>query len=639
MVISLLSYRWLRKLAKQQFGALLTPLLSQQPAAQLIRRTAREQWRLLALNLGSSVVEAFTEGATLAVIFMAVESLTAPQDQLFSSSRLRLIGSWLPVIGWLNSLPTTSLFLGLLALAVLLQALQSLTRYLNQMSVGYFAARCVAKVTALIHQQVLSFSFPCASGYKVGDLTNHAANGPVAVQAQVEYTGALGVSLLMIATYLAVLARISPWLLLSVLLLGGLISALQNVLLPRIRAESARVMHRQVEISSRITEDFQGLRLLHSNGQLDQADRHLRDQMGGLEQALRSRSRLLAVLTPFSAFLPILAIAVIAGLSLLLFQSRNAGVMPNLVTFVLALQRLNQRLSNVANIFSNLADNSSRIDRLNEILSTNGKQFRSLGGVAFECLRSEVRFEAVGLRYAKELEPALSDVSFILPKGQTLALVGPSGAGKSSIADLLIGLYAPSEGRIWIDDMPLDQLELASWQQKLGVVSQDTFLFNASLAENIAYGTAGATREAVEAAASAAHADGFIQSLPNGYDTLVGERGYRLSGGQRQRISLARAILRQPELLILDEATSALDTQSERLVQEAIESMGNDKTILVVAHRLSTISRADQILVLKSGSIMQRGVHNTLLKENGLYADLCNEQLTGMRVPQKIRYH
>jgi ATP-binding cassette subfamily B protein/subfamily B ATP-binding cassette protein MsbA len=212
-----------------------------------------------------------------------------------------------------------------------------------------------------------------------------------------------------------------------------------------------------------------------------------------------------------------------------------------------------------------------------------------------------------------------------------LALVGPSGAGKSSIADLLVGLYAPTEGRILIDGVPMDQLDLTSWQRQLGVVSQDTFLFNATLAENIAFGTPRATRARIEAAAEAAQAAGFIEALPQGYDTLVGERGYRLSGGQRQRISLARAILREPELLILDEATSALDSQSERLVQEAIERFERNHTVLVIAHRLSTIVRADQILVLDRGRIKERGPHEALLAEEGLYAELWRQQAAGHR--------
>ena len=611
----------------------LQSLLSQEPAAQLIRSTARQQWRLIVLNLGSSLVEAFTEGATLAVVFLAVEVLSAPAGTPFNWASNPIVSRLSAAANWLNGLPATGVFASLLALAVVLQALQSLTRFLNLVSVGYFAARCKALVTARIHSQVLSFSFPCASGYKVGDLTDYAGNGPEAIRIQIEVGSQLLVGVLMIATYLAVLVGISPWLLLAVLVMGGLITMVQKQLLPRIRTGSQAVSQAQVAISSRITEDFQGLRLLHSSGQLNAADQHLRSRMGELELQLRGQVRRLAVVGPFSTFLPILAVAVIAGLSLLLMGGRSTGVLPSLVTFVLALQRLNVRLSGVAGTFNQLAENSGRLARLNQLLSPAGKQLRRQGGIPFRQLQDQIRFEGVGLRYAPELPPSLGDISFALPKGQMVALVGPSGAGKSSIADLLTGLYAPTAGEIWIDDTPLGQLELSSWQQRLGVVSQDTFLFNGTIAENIGFGTPGSTPTQIQEACAAAQAAGFIESLPLGYDTLVGERGYRLSGGQRQRLSLARAILRDPELLILDEATSALDSQSERLVQEAIERFERNHTVLVIAHRLSTIVRADQILVLDGGQIDQRGSHTSLLAAGGLYAQLWAQQSHGAQQP------
>lgn len=605
---------------------LLAPLLSQEPSAQLIRSTARQQWRLLAVNLGSSVVEALSEGATLAVVFLAVEVLSAPDSSRFNWSSHPLLGLWPAAASWLNSLPATALFISLLTLAVLLQALQSLTRYLNLVSVGYFAARCRTLVTARIHSQVLSFSFPCASGYKVGDLTNHAATGPEAIRQQIEQSSGLVVALLLVLTYLAVLVSISPWLLLAVCFMGALISLVQKQLLPRIRAGSRAVSQAQVAISSLITEDFQGLRLLHSSGQLDAADQRLQLQMGELETQLRGQARRLSVVGPFSSFLPILAIAMISALSLLLLGGRSSGVLPSLVTFVLALQRLNSRLSGLAAIANQLADNSGRLQRLNQILSTSDKQFRRRDGTRFTALQKSIHLEQVSLRYTPDLPPALENISLTLPKGQVLALVGPSGAGKSSIADLLTGLHAPSAGRILIDDTPIEALDLASWQQRLGVVSQDTFLFNATIAENISFGTPGASKAQIEFACQAAQAAGFIDSLPQGYDTLVGERGYRLSGGQRQRLSLARALLRDPELLILDEATSALDSQSERLVQEAIERFERNHTVLVIAHRLSTIVRADQILVLEAGRVVQRGSHRSLLAEGGLYSQLWQRQ-------------
>jgi ATP-binding cassette subfamily B protein/subfamily B ATP-binding cassette protein MsbA len=198
--------------------------------------------------------------------------------------------------------------------------------------------------------------------------------------------------------------------------------------------------------------------------------------------------------------------------------------------------------------------------------------------------------------------------------------VGESGAGKSSIADLLIGLYEPTSGQVLVDGLALQSYSLESWRKGLGVVGQDTFIFNQSILENIRYGLPQATADEVRDAAHLAQADGFISSLPQGYDTVVGERGYRLSGGQRQRIALARAILMQPEILILDEATSALDSQSERLVQEALNQFERDRTVLVIAHRLSTIVRADQIIVLEKGQVVEQGNHQELLELDGKYA-------------------
>ncbi|MEB3354479.1 MAG: ABC transporter ATP-binding protein, partial [Cyanobacteriota bacterium] len=519
-------------------------------------------------------------------------------------------------------------FFGLIGVALLLQVVQALAAFVNALSTGYFAARCRVLATDTLFQRILSFSFSCASSYRVGDLNTYMTQASTSVTSQIRSFSDLFSTGLLCAAYLVVLMTISPWLLVAVALIAAMIGLVQKQLLPRILRGAARVTQDEVALNSRVTEDLQGLRLLHTSGHLEATGQRVRALLVPLEAALRGQVRRLAVVGPVSGVLPMLAIAAIAALSLLLFNNRATGVLPSLVTFVIALQRLNARLGGLANTWNTLAANSADLNRLNTILTTDDKQFRRVGGQPFSGLERELRFEAVGLRYAPDLPPALTEISFTLPKGQMLALVGPSGAGKSSIADLLTGLYAPSAGRIWIDNTPLEQLELASWQQRLGVVSQDTFLFNATIAENIAFGTPGATPAQIQAACQAAQAAGFIESLPQGYDTLVGERGYRLSGGQRQRLSLARAILRQPELLILDEATSALDSQSERLVQEAIERFERHHTVLVIAHRLSTIVRADQILVLDQGRIVEQGNHPLLLSQKGLYASLWEQQST-----------
>ena len=602
--------------------SLLESIRSQEPTALLLRQTARQQWRLIGINLSSSLVGAASEGGTLGLVFLAVKVLSAPSIAPFNWATFPVFNWWPSLAVWLNGLPSTSLFLLLLVLAVLMQALQSFTKFLNGVSTSYFAARCRALVTARIHSQVLALSFPCASSFRVGDLTDHAFWGPEAIRNQIEQLSNMFAVILLSITYLVVLTTISPWLLLAVALIGSSITILQKRLLPRIRAGANNVTNAQVAISSRITEDFQGLRLLHSSGELDTADQLLRAKMSNLEFHMRCQGRRMAIISPFSSFLPILAVALLAVFSVYLLGGRSTGILPSLVTFVFALQKLNGCISMLAGNLNQIAENSGRLQRLGAILSPEDKQFRRQGGTPFRELNQSIRFEAVGLQYLPESSAALSEITFTLPKGQMLALVGPSGSGKSSIADLLTGLYAPTEGRILIDDIPLDKLDLLSWQKRLGVVSQDTFLFNASIADNIAFGTPGASSAQIQSACVAAQADGFIESLPNSYDTLVGERGYRLSGGQRQRLSLARAILRKPELLILDEATSALDSQSELLVQEAIERFETNHTVLVIAHRLSTIVRAHQILVLDGGRIVQRGTDTTLMAEPGMYRTL-----------------
>ena len=223
----------------------------------------------------------------------------------------------------------------------------------------------------------------------------------------------------------------------------------------------------------------------------------------------------------------------------------------------------------------------------------------------------------------------LRDISFALGKGRVVALVGPSGAGKTTLADLLPRFHDPTSGQILMDGVPLTRIGRRSLRSLMGVVSQDTVLLNDTVRANIAYGSPGATAERVEAAAEAANAAVFIATLPQGYDTILGERGTRLSGGQRQRIAIARALLRDSPILILDEATSALDTESERLVQQAIERLMQERTVLVIAHRLATVRDADEIIVLDAGRIVQRGSHEELLRAGGLYRRLYDLQFRG----------
>ncbi len=604
----------------------LDPLLDPRPASRLIRSTARREWRILSFSMVCNLLQAAAEGATLGVVFLAVDLLSRPAHQGIEWGTKGFAASLPALTTWLDALPRNGLFLLLLALAVLMKLLQSLGMYAGSIAMGYYNARTSSRLMAMFHSHILSLSFPCASRYRVGDLLYVGGNGPGAVMTEINVISNLTLTVLMALTYLVVLVSISPWLLVAALVMGGILTLVQRQLLPLLRRYSFISTELGRELSSRITENIQGLRLLHASGQLDASDRDVKSRSIAIESNSRAASRVGSVTGPITSFLPILMIASIAGLSLLLFGNRNSGVLPSLVTFVLALQRLNGTFGAIASALGTLNTNAAPLELLNKLLEPSDKEFRSRGGLPFEQLRKGISLRNVGLQYTPELPPALSGIDFDLPRGSTVALVGSSGAGKSSIADLICGLYKPSEGEILVDGKPLDGLDLISWQQRLGVVSQDTFLFNASISDNISFGTPQATRAQIIAAAEKAQAAGFIADLPDGFDTLIGERGYRLSGGQRQRLSLARAILRDPELLILDEATSALDTQSERLVQQAIDQFERQHTVLVIAHRLSTIVKADQIYVLDKGQIIERGNHQQLLNQQGIYARLWQQQ-------------
>ena len=316
----------------------------------------------------------------------------------------------------------------------------------------------------------------------------------------------------------------------------------------------------------------------------------------------------------------------VASVSILIFSAREllngSLTVPGFVLFLYLGRAMISPMTQLGQSYLSIQEMSASAERVFQMLET--EPLVSDGEQRVWEFKQSIRFENVSFSYGDA--PVLEEVNLEITRGQMIALVGPSGAGKSTLTDLLLRLYDPTEGQVSIDGVDLRKLQVEPYRRMFGVVAQENLLFHTTLSENIAYGRDGLTQAEIEDAAKAANAFEFIENMPDRYETLVGDRGVRLSGGQRQRVAIARAIVHKPEILIMDEATSSLDTESERLVQSAIDQVIKDTTAIVVAHRLSTVIHADKIIVLEEGRVVDQGKHAELLKRSPLYKRLCELQ-------------
>jgi subfamily B ATP-binding cassette protein MsbA len=303
----------------------------------------------------------------------------------------------------------------------------------------------------------------------------------------------------------------------------------------------------------------------------------------------------------------------------------------NFIFFVAVLGSLLQPFKRLSEVHAIFQQAFSSQDRIYEILKTSPTVVETRGAVAIQGLKDTIRFSRVGFRYPGEENLTLTGIDLEIKPGEIVAIVGPSGVGKTTLVNLIPRFYDVSEGTIEIDGIDIREVKIKSLRDQIGIVTQEVILFNDSVLSNIAYGETDIDKDKVIEAAKAANAHDFISELPCGYETIVGERGVRLSGGERQRIAIARALLKNPPILILDEATSSLDSASEKLVQEALFNLMKNRTVFVIAHRLSTIRHADKIIVLEGGKIAEMGVHQKLLMKGGLYKHLYEMQFAELR--------
>jgi subfamily B ATP-binding cassette protein MsbA len=433
----------------------------------------------------------------------------------------------------------------------------------------------------------------------------------------------------LVVVYIAILFSISWKLTLIALIILPLLGVSLQPMLKRLRKGNLRRGNVHGEMTSVLQETISGIRLVKASGTESYEEARFADGSNKYARSSLKMTRLALVAPPVTEIIGTLIAVLVLWIGALQVLQSNTMTGATLLAFLTLVLRLLQPLKQLSQMRTTAQSSLASAERLFEILDSPAEFQRDSGTRDKATFERELRFENVTFAYEEDA-PVLSGIDLVARKGEVVALVGPSGSGKSTLVDLIPRFYEPGEGRILLDGVDTREIKLPVLRSLTGIVSQETVLFHDSVRNNIAYGApARYTQEQIEAAARAANAHEFIVELPDGYDTMLGERGTRLSGGQRQRLAIARALLSDPPILILDEATSALDTESERLVQEAVDRLLQGRTVFVIAHRLSTVTHADQIVVLDRGEIVERGTHAELLAKRGAYSRLYTLQFGG----------
>ncbi|CAM3371778.1 ABC transporter ATP-binding protein [Aquirufa ecclesiirivi] len=501
--------------------------------------------------------------------------------------------------------------------------LSNIFRYFSQRVLKTVEADTIASLRQAVFERAIRLDLSYFSERKKGNLMSRLTTDVQEVENSIgrAFTATFKeiFSLVLFFVFLASMSgKLTLFSLMILPLSGGVIATITR----RLRRAAGEVQQHLSGLISLLDETFGAMRVVKAFRAEPMMDQRFQQENGKYRHSLLKMVFRQELTSPVSESLGVL---VVTGILLyggtLVISGEGELSASTFIAFIATFSQVMRPAKAIADAFSGIQRGVASADRIIEILDTQPIIVAEEPIISKKELVHRIVFDQVNFAYQKD-KLVLDHVSFEIPKGKTIALVGPSGGGKSTLADLLPRFYDPSSGQILIDEVPIKQVPLEDLRSMMGIVTQESVLFNDTIFNNIAFGTE-ASQEEVEEAAKIANAHDFIMANPEGYQAHIGDRGSKLSGGQRQRISIARAVLKNPPILILDEATSALDNESEKLVQAALTNLMKNRTVLVIAHRLSTIQHADQILVVQKGKIMERGTHEELMRDSkGLYAKL-----------------
>ena len=562
----------------------------------------------------------------MAILALAVAVVVDVQETALSGV-IKLIRDYGDAL--LGGLGRGGLFLVLVVVAVVAQVAKS--------ALGYIGKYMGLKLQYAVSQELQELATKQAMAFSYAEIGRHPAGriagliGETArVSGLVGLINTMTLSLLMMLIYLGLMVVLSIPLMLAALGIVAVLSVAMNRIISHLRKLGRALTDASLHTSQMEYEFLQAPRLLRVFNATDYAQQVINSARRKMIQASLQSGITSAIVDPTVEILTIGAAGTFLIVGYFLAGEAAIDVIPKMLVFLLMLNRMMPHARTLNQVRMSVAGAMATVQAVGQFFRTDDKSFSRVGGRRFSHLESGVYFENVSFRYPEAIEDAVFNISFVIPKGQTVALVGSSGAGKSTIADLFLGLQEPTTGRILIDQQDLKELNVGSWLESIGTVDQEVLLLNTSIWNNISFARPHCSQEEIVQAARLAQADGFISALPDGYNTVIGDRGYRLSGGQQQRLALARALVESPGVLLLDEATSALDTESERAIQKTIEAQQGTHTLLVIAHRLSTIQKADRIIVLEHGRLVEQGTFADLLKANGQFSRYWNLQVGGV---------